>query len=193
MMHMRTLYLDFDGPLHPNAAHIDSRGPHLRPPFEYHELFEHAPILDSLIGETQDLQIIISSTWAMELGLQECIARLPARIAERVTGATWCHKTLAHLVGKQHTDLTSSALRSAWRRTSRYEQISAHAEVFGIDKWFALDDQDARWPDEERHRLVCCNEFDGLSRTLTRADFSRALQKMMGQQQPSAPVPRAHQ
>lgn len=187
-MYMRTLYLDFDGPLHPNAAHIDSNGPHLRPPFEYHELFEHAPILDALIGETQDLQIIISSTWAMELGLQECIARLPSRVAERVTGSTWCAETLSQL-GYNTPDLSSSTLRSAWRRTSRYEQITAHAEVFGIDQWLALDDQDARWPDDERHRLVCCNEFDGLSRTLTRADFTRALQKMMGQQQPSASTP----
>ncbi len=175
---MNALYLDFDGPLHPNAAYINASGAHLRPPFEYHELFENAPILDELIGDAEDLQIIISSNWSMEMGLQECIDRLPKRIAERVTGTTWCPETLVRL-GHQNPDLNSADLRSAWRRHSRYEQIAAHAESFGIPNWMAIDDQAERWPDTERNRLVHCDERDGLSRTLTQAECGRALRKLL--------------
>lgn len=175
---MNALYLDFDGPLHPNAASIDSSGAiFLREPFQYHELFEHAPILDEIIGNAQNLQIIISSTWAMEFGLKECIRRLPERIGSRVAGATWCKETIAQL-GHECVDLDSKQLRNEWRRNSRHEQISAHAKAFGITNWLALDDQDARWPEAERGRLVLCDERDGLSRKLTQAELSRALAKL---------------
>lgn len=182
-MTMKTLYLDFDGVLHPNAAFIDSSGPHLRPPFDYHELFENAALLDELIGDASDLQIIISSTWAMDFGLQECINRLPERIGKRVAGATWCAQTIENL-GRDAGEMDSKDLRRDWRRYSRYEQIEAHAQAFGIANWIALDDQDARWPDDERRRLVHCDERDGLSRTLTQADFARALASLL------SPAPR---
>lgn len=175
-----TLYLDFDGPLHPNSASIDASGTaFLQEPFHYHELFEHAPILDDLVGDAPNLQIVISSTWVMEFGLEACIARLPPRLGSKVAGATWCKETLQQL---RHgvIDLESKDLRNEWRRTSRHEQISTHSQAFQIKEWIALDDQDARWPDAERGRLVLCDERDGLSRKLTQVDLGRALSKLTG-------------
>lgn len=177
-MEIHSLYLDFDGPLHPNAAFINSSGAHLRPPFEYHELFENAPILDSLIGDAHCLQIIISSTWAMEFSLHECIRRLPPRIAARVKGATWCPEAIAHM-GLDRQPMAPDDLQRAWRRASRYEQIHAHAEAFGITNWIALDDQGDRWPEEERVRLVLCDERDGLSSAVAQAEFSRAMDGLL--------------
>lgn len=178
---MPTLYLDFDGVLHPNAAYIDEKGAHLRPPFEYHELFENAPILAEIlanIGSKADaLQIIISSTWVMEFGLDECIARLPNEIGKRVTGATWRPETLKS-AGVTH-DIDSPEARRAWRMLSRYDQISAHAGTFEIGDWIAIDDHDLRWPEEERSRLVHCDERDGISRKLTQADCVRAIERLV--------------
>ncbi len=183
-----TLYLDYDGPLHPNAASIGANGTaFLSAPFHYHELFEHAPILDDIVGNTPNLQIVISSTWVMEFGLGACIARLPTRLGSKVTGATWCEETLRQL-GHGEIDLGSKDLRNEWRRTSRHDQISAHARAFQIKEWIALDDQDARWPDAERGRLVLCDERDGLSRKLTQRDLERALTKLTGSSRVAHPA-----
>jgi hypothetical protein len=69
-----TLFLDFDGVLHPN----------FHPP---HEAFNLAPLLaEALAGSS--VQIIISSSWRFDCSLSELQGLLPKVLAERVVGTT---------------------------------------------------------------------------------------------------------
>lgn len=69
-----TLFLDFDGVLHPNHA-------------EPGQLFGRAPLLaDALQG--CDVAIVISSSWRFQWDLQDLRARLPIGLQAKVIEAT---------------------------------------------------------------------------------------------------------
>ncbi len=69
-----TLFLDFDGVLHPNHA-------------QDHQFFGRAPLLaDALEGCQVD--IVISSSWRFQWDLPHIRTRLPASLQPMVTGVT---------------------------------------------------------------------------------------------------------
>lgn len=69
-----TLFLDFDGVLHPNGA-------------DDAEAFSLAPVLAAALAPF-DCRIVISSSWRFHVPLDEILARLPDPIGARVVGRT---------------------------------------------------------------------------------------------------------
>jgi len=69
-----TLFLDFDGVLHPSFAPPDFQ-------------LNLAPLLAQCL-EGYDVQVVISSSWRFNLSLSQIRHMLPAPLAERVIGAT---------------------------------------------------------------------------------------------------------
>ena len=69
-----TLFLDFDGVLHPNLARPEQR-------------FERMPLLAQALEGTE-LHIIISSSWRFEWSLSRLIGLFPTSLQSRVAGTT---------------------------------------------------------------------------------------------------------
>lgn len=118
----RLLFLDFDGVLHPDAVFLSSRGVELRAG----ALFMWAPLLVEALAPHQDVQIVLSTSWARNLGFHRARSVLPAELQSRVIGATW-HSAM----GKGWPDFIP------WDAQTRYEQIQAYlsrlraCELFG--------------------------------------------------------------
>jgi len=74
MARRKTLFLDFDGVLHPNFV----------PP---HEAFSLAPRLAETFAGSS-VEVIISSSWRFDRALSELQGLLPKGLAERVVGTT---------------------------------------------------------------------------------------------------------
>ena len=70
----KTLFLDFDGVLHPNLAKPE-------------ELLKQLPPMSEVL-EGCDVRIVISSSWRFHHTLDEILAQLPADICDRVMGTT---------------------------------------------------------------------------------------------------------
>ena len=85
-MIQRLLFLDFDGVLHPDAVYLTSRGVELR---AEGVLFMWAPLLVGALAPHQDVQIVLSTSWARNLGFHRARSVLPAELQSRVIGATW--------------------------------------------------------------------------------------------------------
>jgi len=168
-----TLYLDFDGPLHPAAVYSTPWGPELRmgdwslfgktadacAP----RLFMHTPHLEAALARyARDIDVVLSTSWAWQLGYEAALERLPASISGMCRGATWEPECEALAV-------------ATWRRQSRYEQIRAHARRHRIVHWLALDDDNDCWPEAEYDKLILCDGRDGLGAPETRAALASGL------------------
>ncbi len=71
---MKTLYLDFDGVLHPNFAPIKG-------------FFVHLPALEEVLAKTS-VQIVISSSWRFQESMQVLRQRFTPSLHDRVIGHT---------------------------------------------------------------------------------------------------------
>ena len=71
---MKTLFLDFDGVVHPTLATPK-------------QLFAQAQMLVEPIARWQP-RVVISSSWRFHFGLEEILSRLPPAIANQVQGMT---------------------------------------------------------------------------------------------------------
>jgi len=83
-----TLYLGFDGVLHPNLVSL-SRGhlPRLRA--GGHVLFENNAILQQVIDTCPQTEVVLHSWWVPLLGYQAALQMLPETVQTHVIGATW--------------------------------------------------------------------------------------------------------
>ena len=72
---MKTLFLDFDGVLHPYAATRD-------------RLFCQVPTFERVIRQFPDVQIVISSDWKYIENLEAHRRRFSPDVAERIVGTT---------------------------------------------------------------------------------------------------------
>lgn len=72
---MRTLFLDFDGVLHPEFCH-ESRH------------FYCLPLLEEALRQVPDVDIVITSTWRLQRGLEDLLTNFSADVAHRVVGVT---------------------------------------------------------------------------------------------------------
>lgn len=73
-MTVKTLFLDFDGVLHPTLAEPDQR-------------LTLAPQLAKVIGAFE-CDIVISSSWRFQLEINEIVQMLPMEIASRIVDTT---------------------------------------------------------------------------------------------------------
>jgi len=161
----RLLFLDFDGVLHPDAVYLTSRGVELR---AAGELFMWAPLLVEALAPHQDLRIVLSTSWARNLGFHRARSVLPAELQPRVIGATW-HSAM----GKGWPDFIP------WDAQTRHEQIQAYLSRLSTPaRWIAIDDDDRGWADADRDRLILTEPNQGLSNPETLAELTRKLEAL---------------
>lgn len=140
------LFLDFDGVLHPLFV-VDATTGYAKP-YDGRTLL-HAPLLvDILRPWLPQLEIVISSTWGRKRDLDALRALLPAELAERVSDAV-------------HHHLLPPALGTTTPITSRYDEIAwylQHVRPDAGDRWFAIDDDGAGWPEDLIGHLAWCGQ-----------------------------------
>lgn len=163
MIQLRLLFLDYDGVLHPDAVYLTSRGVELR---AAGELFMWAPLLVEALAPHQDVQIVLSTSWARNLGFHRARSVLPAELQPRVIGATW-HSAM----GKGWPDFIP------WDAQTRHEQIQAYLSRLSTPaSWIAIDDDDRGWADADRDRLILTDPNQGLSAPETLGQLAQKLE-----------------
>lgn len=148
------LFLDFDGVLHPDSAFLVRGKPVLR---AKGELFMWANLLVDALADRPHVQIVLSTSWARELGFSRARGFLPEPLRPRVIGATW-HSQM----GRHPDDLHRSRL-NWWDGATRYAQIKRWVSRSGIQDWVAIDDNPEGWAESDRERLIKTDSQTGLS------------------------------
>jgi hypothetical protein len=157
---MTILFLDYDGVLHPNEVYLYS-GPRLELRADGHTLFEHGELLCTLLAPHPQVRIVLSTSWVSALRcFNDAKNYLPPALQARVIGSTW-HSTQD---------------RYRWDAMTRYEQIMGYVLRHRLPNWLALDDDNAGWPRNQRHRLVHTDEWGGLGDVPAQADLSAKLE-----------------
>lgn len=139
-----TLFLDFDGVLHPDEVYQVGGG-RIVLRMDGFSLFEWAEVLSELIAPHPALQIILSTTWVRQLGFEVARAYLPESLQRRVVGATW-HETVPR----------------GWDKLTRYQQIQRNVATHRHERWLAIDDDCRGWSDEHRSNIVVTDSLLGL-------------------------------
>jgi hypothetical protein len=128
----------------------------------------HADILSDILDSYPDVEIILSTSWVRTLGYERTLKKIPPKLKDLVTGATW-HKSIRH--GNQ----------DPFNWMTRYEQILAHVNKNNVHKWLAIDDLHSgyeveHWPKKHRHLLVLTEESVGLGCSKAQADLIESLE-----------------
>lgn len=148
-----TLYLDFDGVLHPDAVYVAKGGGlELRAPGE---ILMHADILIETLGYHPEVDVILSTSWVNHFGFYKTKQKLPQALRDRITGTTW----------SEDNRQVGTYAYSHFSRLTRFQQIWAHVYRNDIKNWIALDDLHSgseAWPEEYREHLILCNGKIGL-------------------------------
>ncbi len=148
-----TLFLDFDGVLHPlwePAPFNDWTLEQIFGPKAYAgPFFVHAPILvDLLTGYLPHVDIVISSTWGRKRDLATLQGLLPAELAARVKDAVHHHLPALEAIGQ------GKGLASRWAEIAWYRE---HVRPDIGDRWLAIDDDNSGWPSDATNHLAHCN------------------------------------
>lgn len=72
-----TLFLDFDGVLHPCGAHQDSK-----------QLFCCIPLFENFLRKHKHVEVVLSTSWRRRYELDENRARFSSDVAQRIIGST---------------------------------------------------------------------------------------------------------
>lgn len=148
-MSQMTLFLDYDGVLHPDDVYLTRQGPKLQ---STGELFMWVDLLDELLEEFPKVRIVLSTSWVRNLGYDKAKKRLPLQLQNRVIGSTW-HSSMAHEM--------ASVLW--WDQASRHDQIVRYASRARLQHWVALDDDAVGWANSYSDRLVLTTPSVGIS------------------------------
>lgn len=142
-----TLYLDYDGVLHPDEVYRHKDGTIFvkNVPGMEASLFMWADGLSQRIAN-RDVQVVLATSWVKALGFQRAMARLPEGISCKVAGSTY-----------------HSSQRQDWDHYSRYQQIQQHATRHRIQTWLALDNDVKDWAPGAQHHLCTCDDTTGIS------------------------------
>ena len=150
-----TLFLDYDGVLHPPEVYLISGEPELRDHEPGEHLFCWLPHLVDVIADI-DIDIVLSTSWKDRLGLEVAASYLPASIRVRIVGAT---------------------VNQAHEQISRYQAIERYVTEHALgDAWVALDDDMFGWPDEKRWHLARSIGIRGISCPLLKKELREKLQ-----------------
>lgn len=154
-----TLFLDYDGVLHPDAVFREGERIVLRA--DGFRLFEWVGILNDLLTPYPGLQLVLSTSWVRVLGLDAARSHLPKFLGRRVVGATW-YETAPR----------------RWDNLTRYEQIRHAVDRHRHTRWLAIDDDDAGWSDEHRANLVRTDPLLGLGASAAQQDLREKLERL---------------
>src|SRR5882672_4978285 len=89
------LFLDYDRVVHGGGAtyHRKNRPlrllPNIRPELPGHMLFEHLPIVESLLEPYPAVRIVLSTSWVRALDFKRAKSYLTPGLQQRVIGATY--------------------------------------------------------------------------------------------------------
>lgn len=159
-----TLFLDFDGVLHPDAVYLRRQGPTIK---GEGTLFMWAPILAQLLDNYPMVSLVLSTSWVRHLGYKRTLGYLPRDLQSRVIGATW-HSSMA----RGWVD------ENQWDGKTRYNQICRYAARSELRHWIALDDDVQGWAEGSEQQLVACKPDSGLSCVQTQIDLQSSLREM---------------
>ena len=170
------LFLDFDGPLHPDAVFRRRGGMELRAPGQ---LFMHAHLLVEILKEFPNTKISLSTAWARMLSFRRARAWLPLELQTHTVSSTW------------HSKMPRWPLQG-YDTMSRFEQIQAAVQTAKLSRWIALDDDpEMSWPTTEpysRH-LVLCDSSLGLSEPLVQDELRSKLRALQSDKCPPSAAP----
>lgn len=142
----KILFLDIDGVLHRGIARRAGRGVVSSAPGHIH-LFEFASVLDDLLRPYPDAEIVVSSDWALVLGLEFTKSAIPSlEMRERIVAATFDGCTFDW---------------GLWPVLTRGAQVLDYVSRNAPLRWLAVDDRSDGF-EAVRERLVHCQTDVGL-------------------------------
>jgi hypothetical protein len=158
------LYLDFDGVLHhQNCLWHPKRGAYLHASKEY-ELFQHAELLADLLKPFPEVQIVLSTSWALQYGVTGAAKRLPEALQSRVIGGTFHSRHMSQTEFQYEKPRGVQVYEDVLRRRPR--------------EWLALDDTNEGWPPESVGHFIQTDESEGISAPHVLAEIKKKLQAM---------------
>ena len=140
----QVLFLDFDGVIHRLGAVRTRRG--IRGACPSIKLFEFAPVLVELLAPHIAVEIVLSTSWVRTLGYRRARDALPAKLKERVVGATYHSKY---------------ADAGTWPSMARGTQVLRYVWTHRLVRWLAIDDDIVGFGEHFSH-VVRCDENLGL-------------------------------
>ncbi|WP_323004563.1 HAD domain-containing protein [Denitromonas sp.] len=152
-----TLFLDFDGVLHPDDVYREAGRVVLRA--DGLRLFEWSDILDDLVSPYPSLQVVLSTSWVRVLGFDAAYSQLTESLQRRVVGAAW-HDTAPR----------------RWDNLTRYAQIQHAVQRHRHTRWLAIDDDDVGWADEHREHLVLTDSLLGIGASAAQVELREKLE-----------------
>lgn len=156
------LYLDYDGVLHhENVLWHPRRGIYAGTPGFI--LFEHAPLLASLLQPFPAVRIVLSTSWSRVIGYSRAVERLPPGLQVRVIGSTF------------HSEMNEEGFTSKSRGRQVLEDVARRQPR----SWIALDDTDDGWPTEVRDHVLITDERLGISEPGMPHQITSALGRML--------------
>jgi HAD domain in Swiss Army Knife RNA repair proteins len=118
------LFLDYDGVVHGGGATYHRKKlPNIRPELPGHELFEHLPIVESLLEPYPAVRIVLSTSWVRALDFKRAKSYLTPGLQQRVIGATYHSRRMRE-----------------FDHTPRYAQILQYVERHRPHRWLVIDD-----------------------------------------------------
>lgn len=155
-MTKKTLFLDFDGVLHPYDAAAERD-------LDEANLFCWAKIIEAILDDIDNagrIKIVLSTTWAQRSHWTLARNYLPESLKNRVVGGT--HPA----------------------PVARGVQIELHAMDYRIPEtdWIAIDDDDYNWPTQHLDKLVKCNPHLGISYPKTQQELREKLERLLNEQ-----------
>lgn len=157
------IYLDFDGTLHPKCCLWDATGPYLDAPAG-HKLFEHARLLDRILGEFPTVGVVLHSLWTERLGLNGALAHLPPGLRGRVVGNTLDGATTPHPL----------------IRLSPAERVLLDVERRKPSGWIALDAARQGWPEWAMAHVLQTHPEEGISPVVVQGALHSRLLRIAG-------------
>lgn len=156
------LYLDYDGVLQPDRVYWHSHvGFYLSDPGD-DKLFQHAPLLESLLAPYPKVRIVLSTTWVRRLGTAKAAKELRPALRQRVIGATF------------HSRMNEEA----FSKVPRGMQVWADVQRRKPADWLALDDDDRGWPPESTGKFIKTHFQRGISDPTVLATFKERLEQL---------------
>lgn len=158
------LFLDYDGPLHPDLVYRQNGKIVLRA--DGLQLFAYASILVDILAPFPNVKIVLATSWVRVLGFDKAKSYLPPELQRKVVGSTY-HSAMDH------------EKPGRFEAISRFQQISQYVRRHDIQDWIAIDNDAEGWPDEQRHRLVHVDDWLGLFEARAREELRTKLESLL--------------